>query len=129
MDIFFTDPNQVPLPPDEVRILEIVPEPYPDGRRIRLSVEITPFQKKPSGDIFITDPAGKIVAATSFIEAVTPKFEMTLHLRTPGPGDYLVKIVLFYNEDLDENGSPEAVMMPPEKKIIDEREKEFKIGP
>lgn len=127
MDIFFTDPDQVPLPPDEVHILNIKVDPYPDGMRVRLFVELTPFQKKPSGDILITNRVGETVASTSFIEAVTPKFEMTLHLRPPRPGEYTAKLVLFYTDEIEEDDSKGAAYVRPEKKNIDEMEKTFTI--
>ena len=42
MDIFFQDPTDIPLPPEEVRIRELTAEPWPDGRRVRVYVELTP---------------------------------------------------------------------------------------
>jgi len=81
MDIFFTDPTDVPLPPDEVRIRQFVASPWPDGRRVSVSLHITPFQKPPSGEISITNAVGDELANISIIETVDPKMEFTLHLR------------------------------------------------
>ena len=81
MDIFFTDPTDIPLPPDEVRIRQLVASPWPDGRRVSVSLYITPFQKPPSGEISITNAVGDELANISIIETVDPKMEFTLHLR------------------------------------------------
>lgn len=81
MDIFFSDPTAIPLPPDEVRVKELRAEPWPDKRRVRVYLEITPFQQRPNGNITITDAAGEEVASVSFIETIDPKMEFTIHLR------------------------------------------------
>jgi hypothetical protein len=128
MDIFFSDPSQVPLPPDEVRILDSSLDPYPDGRRLRLTLEFTPFQKKPNGDIVISDNDGNPVAVTSFVEAVTPTLEMTLHLRHFDPGgQYTLSVTLFYTAEIvDQDDEPITRM--PERVIVDQLIKKFKIG-
>jgi hypothetical protein len=51
MDIFFADPSEVPLPPNEVRIRELNVEPWPDGNRLRVYLEVDPFQKRPNADL------------------------------------------------------------------------------
>jgi hypothetical protein len=128
MDIFFSDPSQVPLPPDEVRILDSRLDPYPDGRRLRLTLEFTPFQKKPNGDIVISDNDGNPVAVTSFVEAVTPTLEMTLHLRHFDPGgQYTLNVTLFYTAEIaDQDDVP--ITGIPERVIVDQLIKKFKIG-
>jgi hypothetical protein len=128
MDIFFADPDEIPLPPDEVRILEIKADPYPDGKRVRLFMALTPFQKKPSGDILVMDSSDTRVVSTSFIEAVTPKFEMTLHLRTSQPGDFTVEATLYYTKEIEEEGQDGRVMIRPEKQVVDRAETRFTIS-
>ncbi len=81
MDIFFTDPDEIPLPPDEVRILALEARPWPDGRRVQVYFEITPFQKRPYGEISITNARGDELASISIIEPAERKLEFTLHLR------------------------------------------------
>jgi hypothetical protein len=44
MDIFFHDPTDIPLPPAEVRIRQFKGEPWPDGRRVKLTLELTLFE-------------------------------------------------------------------------------------
>ena len=55
MDIFFQDPTEVPLPPNEVRIRALRAETYPDGQRVRVYLEVDPSQQRPSADLAIRD--------------------------------------------------------------------------
>lgn len=99
MDIFFSDPTDVPLPPEEVRIRQFSAEPWPDGRRVRIHLEITPFQKRPSSEIEIYDAGGEEIATLSIVEAISPSMDLTMHLRVPEPrGMYKVMASLYYYE-------------------------------
>ena len=117
MDIFFQDPSEVPLPPEEVRIRDIFAEPWPDGRRVRVFLEVDPFQKRPSAELVISNDKGEEVAQTSIVEALTRKMELNMHLSEPNPaGTYTLKIILYYDktpaEDLDieqERPAPDIV--------------------
>jgi hypothetical protein len=126
MDIFFADSDQVPLPPKDVRILEFRANPLPDGRRVRVYLELTPFQKRPSGEVSIKDSSGNRVATVSIIETIDPKMELTIHLRIPETeGEYTVSAVLFYPEELE--GEEEEIPIPPERVVVDEEETTFTI--
>ncbi len=128
MDLFFADPTEIPLPPEEVRILKMTVDPYPDGGRVRVSLELTPFQQKPHGDILIMDRAGNVVAGTSFIEAVTPKFEMTLHLRSFDPdGQYQANITLFYSEEIEDGVQGDRTLVRLENNVVDHKMVSFNI--
>jgi len=129
MDIFFSDPEDVPLPPDEVRIRKLEALPYPDGRRVRVLIELTPFQKFPSGEVTIRDHLNTPVATTSFIEAITPKLEMTLHLRSVETvGEYFLNLNLFYSPEIDEEQQGDRPLMPSEKNVVDEKTVQFNVG-
>ena len=81
MDINFHDPSDIPLPPEEVRIRELRVEPLPDGRRVRIFTELTPFQQKPNLEIKIMTEAGSEAATLSIIEAIDYKMQFTVHLK------------------------------------------------
>ena len=107
MDIFFRDPNEVPLPPDEVKIRQFRAEPRPDGVRVRIYLEVDPFQKKPSAEITIRDPQGNEAASVSIVESVTRRMELTMHLRTePQTGIYTAHAVLLYSEVIRRRRGP-----------------------
>lgn len=129
MDIFFADPDDVPRPPEEVRIREFKADPWPDGRRVKIYLEITPFQKRPSGEVLITDHAGQPVATANIIETIDPKMEINMHLRGPvSEGVFTAAMVLFYLEDIDEDQPEEELILPPQRMIVDEAQVTFEIG-
>jgi len=106
MDIFFHDPSEVPLPPEQVRILEAKAMPYPDRRRVKVYIEVTPFLKRPSAEVLILDPDDNVVAEADIIETMARRIELTLHLRDQVPAEqYKLKVNLFYQMQ-EEPGLP-----------------------
>lgn len=135
MDIFFQDPDDIPLPPNEVRIRTFAVQPYPDGRRLRVYLEITPFQKKPSAEIVLLNPLGEPAGNVSIIETIDPRLEMTMHLRgRVASGTYTARADLFYQDlpedavDMVENGDLAQQYMMPEQMMIDHAEATFEIA-
>lgn len=130
MDIFFQDPNEIPLPPEEVRILDFSATPYPDGRRVRVYVELTPFQKRPNITVYAENQESLRVAEVSIIESMTRKMEFTMHLRGAGlTGDFLTRAIVFYvpvEEDQDAV-EPESQGQG-EKTIVDQADTRFSIS-
>ena len=131
MDIFFQDPSEVPLPPEEVRIRQVRAEPWPDGRRVRVTLEVDPFQRRPNADLSITNPQGEQVAQASVIEPMGRKMELTMHLREPQPaGLYTLLVVLFYSEPLPltEAGASDSTPLElPGRTVVDRMETEFEV--
>ncbi len=126
MEIFFEDPSEIPLPPDEVRILLFEVDPYPDGRRLRVLFELTPFQMKPHGDIVIFNLAGEPVATTSFVETITPRNEMTVHLRHLDPvGHYRATLTVFYPYEFEDENQEGEGLVRLGKRVVDEKEIRF----
>jgi hypothetical protein len=127
MDMFFADPSEIPLPPDEVRIREVLVEPYPDGRRVRVTLEVDPFQQRPNLDLLALNPAGQRAAGASIIETMTRKMSLTLHIRPAEAGDYTLNVILFYNSRIE---PPEAEDAPPpvvERTVVDRRDVAFTL--
>jgi hypothetical protein len=103
MVIFFQDPSEIPLPPAEVRIRQLRADPWPDGKRVRIYIEIDPFQQPPNADISIENSAGDSVAQVSIIESMSRKIELTMHLHGPMlDGKFKVIANLYYSEPLQE---------------------------
>jgi hypothetical protein len=57
-------------------------EPYPDGKRVRVNLELTPFLHFPEVELTLTDPTGQTCTSASVIETVGRKLELTLRIRT-----------------------------------------------
>lgn len=97
---FLFDSDEPLLPRDEVTIAALTVEPYPDGKRIRLQLQITPFQERPNLEIYVQKNEGPVVAEMSIIETMTPSLEFTLHIRgiTETMGAYRLVAELFYDD-------------------------------
>ena len=128
MDIDFTDLSEVPLPPNEVRVRDFRVEPYPDGKRVRVFLELTPFQKRPSGELIITDLLGNQVATANIIETIDPQMELTMHLRTPDPqGEFTARVLIFYTDSLEDIVEDDQILAAPERRVVDEKGATFRI--
>jgi hypothetical protein len=134
MDLFLQDPNEIPLPPNEVRIRELRIDPFPDHRRIRISLQITPFQTRPNIDILITNENEEESGSLTIIESIDPKMEFTVHLKDVEPsGKYIMSSQIYYYED-DQNTAAKASQqeegihqLPTNVKIVDQRQTTFVI--
>lgn len=97
---FFFDPGEAPQPRERVRITELAAAPYPDGSRVRITVELTPFLEKPNLEIYARKVDGPIVAEMSVIETMIPHLEFTLHIRGVEEltGQYVLTAELYYDD-------------------------------
>jgi hypothetical protein len=77
------DPSEVPVPPEEVRIKAVELQPYRDGRRVRLMLELTPFQTPPDIAVIVEDGRDQEVSSLSVIAANEATMTLTVHLRDP----------------------------------------------
>lgn len=81
MQLPLVDPAEMPLPPEEVRIQSLDVTPYPDGRRMKIEVKLTPFQMSPDIDIIARDTDGKELASTSVIGSDNSDMVLTMHFK------------------------------------------------
>ncbi len=96
MDFFFPEDDLNRLIPEETHITSLTAEPYPDGQRVRVNIEITPFQKRPHIEVSITDSAGEEVSTASIVEPMGWKLEVTMHLRGARSSPFKIEARLFY---------------------------------
>lgn len=96
MDFFFPEDNLIRAVPEETRITALTAEPYPDGRRLRVNLEITPFQKRPHIEVALTNAEGDEVASTSIVEPLSWKIEFTMHIRGELHNPYKLSARLYY---------------------------------
>jgi len=128
MDIFFQDPTAIPLPPKDVRILKLDAEPLPDKQRVRVYLELTPFQKRPNGEVIVRNSSGEELANLSFIQTINPKMEFTVHLRgAEAGGENTVSATVFYLEIDEDEDADEIINLDEKRDIVDEAETTFKI--
>jgi hypothetical protein len=99
---FFDSMEAVPLPPEEVRINSVSADPYPDGQRVRIAVEMTPFQNRPWLELTLIDSQGDEIATADVIEPLNYKIELTMHIRkAETAGQYTLAVRLYYPEQAD----------------------------
>ena len=134
MDINFHNPSDIPLPPEEVRIRELRAEPFPDQRRVRIILEITPFQQKPNLEIKVLTESGREAASLSIIEAIDYKMEFTVHLKNDSPsGEYIASLDIYYFEQEQSTQDPELKtegeihQLPELNKPVDQHQVAFSI--
>ncbi len=129
MDIHFTDLSEVPLPPNEVRIRALRAEPWPDGRRVHIYMEVDPSQRRPSADLVITNEQGQEVAVASIIENIVRQIEVIMHLRHAQVGErYTLSATLFFAAipEPGTNGDAEAKELPSiQRKVVDVAQTSF----
>jgi hypothetical protein len=134
-DIFFTDAGDVPLPPEEVRIIHFSAEPRTDGRRVVLHFQLTPFQQKPNIEIKIFNQQGDEVASLNVVEAIENLMDFTVHLRQEKTGGgYKAEMRVFYSslDDFElgerEDVPLETIFSEIEFQVVDTAECSFEIN-
>ena len=130
MDIFFADPSEVPLPPNEVRIRELNVDPWPDGKRLRVYLEVDPFQRRPNADLTLLDQDGQELSSVSIIESMTRKMELVMHLRNAASGSCTLQATLYYAtlpESTEPGGDPQPEPML-DRQVVDTRQVTFELS-
>jgi hypothetical protein len=100
MEFFINDPNIIRYPPADVRLLDLRADADPEKNRLRVALDLTPFQQSPNIELNLTDSQGNEAASASIIEPVGWKLELTLHIRRidPTDGKYMLAASLSYPE-------------------------------
>lgn len=83
MDRHFDVPVDPPVSPDSIHIRSFDVEPYPDGRRLKCTLEITDSNNSPDAEIVIEDLEGQTVASSNIIGLANSTAIFTVHLREP----------------------------------------------
>ncbi len=73
------------LPPEKVRFRELRVEPWSDGDKIRVHLQITPFTKPPDLEAVLFDSNGNELSSVNVIENIDFNLVFTMHIRYPSP--------------------------------------------
>ena len=96
MDFFFAEDNLNRMTPEETHITSLSAQPYADGYRLHVNIEITPFQKRPHIEVTLKDCDGEEVASSSIVEPLGWKLEFTMHIRGELKNPYTLDAKLYY---------------------------------
>jgi hypothetical protein len=87
----------------EIRLKNLGVFVYDDGRRVAVGFELTPFRERPSLEVRATNARGEEAGSMSVIEALSPNFSLTLHLRDREPTDtYELEAIVYYRDEENE---------------------------
>jgi hypothetical protein len=97
MEFFFPEDGLQRSSPEQTKIISLTAEPYEDGQRVRVNIEMSAFEKRPHLEFTLTDKESQEISSASFVEPMAWKLEFTLHLRTkPADGPLDLEARLFY---------------------------------
>lgn len=98
MDInFYDDPNDRPVMREDVRIRDMQLEVSPEGRRVAVDFDITPFIERPSIQLFVVNASGEKAGSLTVIETLDNKFGLVIHLRDKEPTEtYEIHAHVYY---------------------------------
>jgi hypothetical protein len=129
MNIFLQDPNEIRLPPEEVRLTQVQVTPQPNGMQVKVHLDLTPFMKRPNIEVSILTKAGREVGHTSILETMLHKLEFTIHLRQAEPGDELSMQTTVYYQKLPEPSETPVEIPLPDPLIVDQATTIFSLPP
>ena len=106
LEFFFPELNPaedgvIPLPPEDMRILEFKAEPVQDNGpvRLRVYIDVTAFQKRPYLEVVLNNAQGDEITSVDIIEPMQRKNVFTMHVRGPQQaGKFSLSARLFYPE-------------------------------
>ncbi len=98
MDFFVSKDGLTRATPEETKITNLTAKPRPDGRRVLVNMQITPFQKRPSLEVKLQNANGEEVASTNILETLGFKLEFTMHIRGEIQNPYTLIAKLYYLE-------------------------------
>jgi len=102
MDDFFLEPDQVLLPPQDVRLDKLEADLWPDRQRLHIFLEFTPFQKRPNADIKLYDSHEEELGSALIIENVSRCLDFNMHFRYPlTEGRYTLRVIVYYEEQYE----------------------------
>lgn len=99
---FFDDGVNLGKERSGVRLKNLGVYVYEDGRRVAVGFELTPFRERPSLEVTATNARGEPAGSMMVVEAFTPNFSLTLHLRDQEPtSEYELEAVVYYQDEDD----------------------------
>ncbi len=100
---FFDDPERRGNAREDVRLKQLGLFVHEDKVRVALGFHLTPFAERPSIEVTATNADGQRAGSLTIIEALTPNFNLTMHLREPSADNgYEIEAVVYYKDESGE---------------------------
>lgn len=97
---FFDNSAETPKVREDVRLNKIGLYVYPDGRRIAVGFDMTPFLEPPSVQVTALNQLGMQAGSLTVIQANEANFYLVMHLRDAEPTNpYHISVELFYRTE------------------------------
>ena len=105
-------PNPLPIDPaEEIKIMEVDTELYPDKRRVKVKFILSSFTQGPSALVTLT--FNKIqLASVNIVNIFVPENEITLHIpgKSVKTGTYQVELDLFFIIEAEDDVGEESIV-------------------
>jgi len=122
------NPSLTPPPQDDLKILTLDAEPYPDGRRVRVKLVLSPFLQGPNAEISLSNQDDELLASINIVNIFIPENEFTLHIPESKslPGSYTVNVEVFYveEEEIEQGGEAQFNL---KKSLVDSTSTPFTL--
>ncbi len=110
MDIqFFDNRDEAPKNREDVRILRGRIEVAPEGRRVAVDIELTPFIERPTIELRLTNDRGEPAGLSNVIETLDRTLRMVMHMRDKTPAETYRLQARIYYAHIDEDMKREMV--------------------
>lgn len=97
---FYDDPERQGRAREDVRLRQLGLYVYEDRRRVAIGFNLTPFAERPSIEVTATNRDGKLAGSMTVVEALSPNFNLTMHLRDHDPTNiYEIEAVVYYKDE------------------------------
>jgi len=113
--------EEEPQSPENIRFTNVTLDLYPDRRRVKVGIHLTPFKSPPNIEIDVHDASENLVANATIIGVSGPDQDITLHLRGElTAGDYVFFMTLGYQDQEIQDRKEVAFRMPEPENLAKE---------
>ena len=100
---FFDNRDDAPKNRDDVHILRARTEMAPEGRRVAVDMELTPFIERPTIEIRLVNDRGESAGLTNIIESLDRIIRVVMHMRDKTPAEKYQAQIRIYYAHIDED--------------------------
>ena len=100
---FFDNRDDAPKNREDVRILRARTEVAPEGRRVAVDLELTPFIERPTIELRLINDRGEAAGLSNVIETLDRTLRMVMHMRDKQPAEKYRLTARIYYAHIDDN--------------------------